>query len=77
LRPSERREPANDNFLRRFQRREGAAGSRQALGLKVRAGANHYGELQAWDPATGKKVWQYNFPKSHQGGVVWVFAVKK
>lgn len=34
------------------------------IGLKVRPGADHYGELQAWDPATGQKVWQQNFPKS-------------
>jgi alcohol dehydrogenase (cytochrome c) len=36
----------------------------------VRPGADHYGELQAWDPATGKKVWQHNFPKSHLFGSV-------
>jgi alcohol dehydrogenase (cytochrome c) len=34
------------------------------IGLKVKAGADHFGELQAWDPATGKKAWSYNFPKS-------------
>jgi alcohol dehydrogenase (cytochrome c) len=28
------------------------------------------GELQAWDPATGKKVWQHNFPKSQLFGSV-------
>jgi alcohol dehydrogenase (cytochrome c) len=32
------------------------------IGLTVRAGSDHHGELQAWDPATGKKVWQHNFP---------------
>jgi alcohol dehydrogenase (cytochrome c) len=26
--------------------------------------------LQAWDPATGKKVWSYNFPKSQLFGSV-------
>ena len=31
------------------------------IGLTVRPGADHHGELQAWDPATGKKVWQHNF----------------
>jgi alcohol dehydrogenase (cytochrome c) len=40
------------------------------IGLKVRPGADHYGELQAWDPATGKKVWSYNFPKSQLFGSV-------
>jgi alcohol dehydrogenase (cytochrome c) len=32
------------------------------IGLTVRPGSDHHGELQAWDPATGKKVWQHNFP---------------
>jgi len=29
--------------------------------LTVRPGSDHHGELQAWDPATGKKAWQHNF----------------
>ena len=29
--------------------------------LTERPGSDHYGELQAWDPATGKKAWQHNF----------------
>jgi len=40
------------------------------IGLKVRPGADHFGELQAWDPATGKKVWQHDFPKSQLFGSV-------
>jgi alcohol dehydrogenase (cytochrome c) len=31
------------------------------IGLSVQPGTDHHGELQAWDPATGKKVWQHNF----------------
>ena len=27
----------------------------------MRPGSDHHGELQAWDPATGKKAWQHNF----------------
>jgi alcohol dehydrogenase (cytochrome c) len=34
------------------------------IGLTVRPGADHFGELQAWNPATGKKAWSHNFPKS-------------
>lgn len=34
------------------------------IGLKVKPGADHFGELQAWDPATGKKAWSHNFAKS-------------
>ena len=40
------------------------------IGLQVKPGADHLGELQAWDPATGKKVWQQNFPKSQLFGSV-------
>jgi len=40
------------------------------IGLKARPGADHFGELQAWDPATGKKVWSHNFPKSQLFGSV-------
>jgi alcohol dehydrogenase (cytochrome c) len=32
------------------------------IGLTIQPGTDHHGELQAWDPATGKKVWQHNFP---------------
>jgi alcohol dehydrogenase (cytochrome c) len=40
------------------------------IGLKVRSGATHFGELQAWDPGTGKKVWSHNFPRSQLFGSV-------
>jgi alcohol dehydrogenase (cytochrome c) len=40
------------------------------IGLTPRPGADHFGELQAWDPATGKKVWSQNFPKSQLFGSV-------
>ena len=32
------------------------------VGLTVRPGSDHHGELQAWDPGSGKKGWQHNFP---------------
>jgi alcohol dehydrogenase (cytochrome c) len=38
------------------------------IGLTPRPGATHFGELQAWDPATGKKAWSHYFPKSHLFG---------
>lgn len=64
--------PANENFCGGF------TGIREPLkpgqlwlgtkpediGLKVKAGADHFGELQAWDPRTGKKAWSHNFQKS-------------
>ena len=36
----------------------------------MRSGWDHIGELQAWDPATGKKAWQFNFPKTQLFGSV-------
>ena len=29
--------------------------------VRIRTGADHFGELQAWDLNTGKRVWQHNF----------------
>jgi alcohol dehydrogenase (cytochrome c) len=70
--------PANDNFCGGFTGEkvplvEGQLwlGTKpEDIGLKVRPGADHFGELQAWDPATGKKVWSNNFPKSQLFGSV-------
>ena len=66
-------------LLRRLHRREGAAGPGPALARHQAGGyraegprpaPTHIGELQAWDPATGKKVWSHNFPKSQLFGSV-------
>jgi alcohol dehydrogenase (cytochrome c) len=70
--------PANENFCGGFtgEKVPLVAGKLwlgtkpEDIGLKVRPGADHYGELQAWDPATGKKVWSHNFPKSQLFGSV-------
>jgi alcohol dehydrogenase (cytochrome c) len=47
--------------------------------LKLLPRGDHIGELQAWDPATGKRVWTYPFPSqlfasvlSTAGGLVFV-----
>jgi alcohol dehydrogenase (cytochrome c) len=64
--------PANENFCGGFtgikeplKPGELWLGTKpEDIGLSVRDGADHFGELQAWDPATGKKAWQVNFPKS-------------
>ena len=32
--------------------------------MKMVAGADHIGELQAWNVDTGKKVWTHNYNKS-------------
>jgi alcohol dehydrogenase (cytochrome c) len=38
--------------------------------MTVRQGADHIGELQAWDLSTNKKVWSHNFPNSQLWGPV-------
>jgi alcohol dehydrogenase (cytochrome c) len=64
--------PANENFCGGFTGEkiplkpgELWLGTKPAdIGLSVRPGADHFGELQAWNIETGKKVWAHNFPKS-------------
>ena len=64
--------PANENFCGGFTGEKvplvpgqlWLGTKAEDIGLTVRPGADHFGELQAWDPATGKKAWSHNFPKS-------------
>ncbi|HEX7727508.1 MAG TPA: PQQ-binding-like beta-propeller repeat protein, partial [Terracidiphilus sp.] len=70
--------PANENFCGGFTGQKvplvpgqlWLGTKAEDIGLQVRPGADHFGELQAWDPATGKKVWSHNFPKSQLFGSV-------
>src|ERR1700733_5232412 len=70
--------PANDNFCGGFTGEKVPLVPGQLwlgtkpedIGLSVVPGADHYGELQAWDPATGKKAWSHNFAKSQLFGSV-------
>ena len=70
--------PANENFCGGFtgEKVPLVAGELwlgtkpEDIGLTPRPGATHFGELQAWDPATGKKAWSHNFPKSQLFGSV-------
>jgi alcohol dehydrogenase (cytochrome c) len=70
--------PANENFCGGFSGEKEPLvpgklwlGTKpEDIGLTPRPGADHFGELQAWDPATGKKVWSQNFPKSQLFGSV-------
>jgi alcohol dehydrogenase (cytochrome c) len=64
--------PANENFCGGFSGEKAPLvpgklwlGTKpEDIGLTVRPGADHFGELQAWDPATGKKAWSHGFAKS-------------
>jgi alcohol dehydrogenase (cytochrome c) len=40
------------------------------IGMTVAPGADHIGELQAWDLKTGKRAWTHNFEKSHNWGPI-------
>ena len=70
--------PANENFCGGFTGPESAFGARPALAwdqarryrFEGYSGADHFGELQAWNPATGKKAWSHNFAKSELFGSV-------
>jgi alcohol dehydrogenase (cytochrome c) len=70
--------PANENFCGGFTGEKVPLVAGQLwlgtkpedIGLTPRPGATHFGELQAWDPATGKKAWSHNFPKSQLFGSV-------
>jgi alcohol dehydrogenase (cytochrome c) len=70
--------PANENFCGGFTGEKVPLVAGQLwlgtkpedVGLTPRPGATHFGELQAWDPATGKKAWSHNFPKSQLFGSV-------
>jgi alcohol dehydrogenase (cytochrome c) len=70
--------PANENLTQSFKGEKVELQPGQLwLGTKVediklglRPGWDHIGELQAWDPATGKKAWQFNFPRTQLFGSV-------
>jgi len=70
--------PANENFCGGFTGEkvplkpgELWLGTKpEDIGLTPRPGADHFGELQAWDPATGKKIWSHDFKTSQLFGAV-------
>jgi alcohol dehydrogenase (cytochrome c) len=45
-----------------------ARGGGANAGPPFAPGADHFGEVQAWDVDTGKKVWTHNYPKSPNWG---------
>jgi alcohol dehydrogenase (cytochrome c) len=64
--------PANENLCGEFEGEKKPLVEGQLwlgtdpdkLLLTLQPGATHIGELQAWDPATGKKVWNQTYAKS-------------
>jgi alcohol dehydrogenase (cytochrome c) len=77
--------PANDNMCGKMvgEKKQLVAGQlwlgADPDSLKLLPRSDHIGELQAWDPATGKRVWTYPFPNqlfasvlTTAGGLVFV-----
>ncbi len=69
--------PANENMCHRFEGvkveykpGERFTGAAPTSALYVPPGADHFGELQAWNVDTGKKVWAHNFADSQTWGPV-------
>ena len=68
--------PANDNLCStmegveaEYRRGQGYTGVR-FLGGNLREGADHVGELQAWDMSTGERVWTHEFGEFANWGPV-------
>jgi alcohol dehydrogenase (cytochrome c) len=71
--------PANENLCATFTARavEYSAGSPftgTTSTLELAAGADHIGEVQAWNVDTGKRVWTHTYPKSPNWGPMLVTA---
>ncbi len=67
--------PANENLCARLEGLEVSYDrGRQFMGMEgellVREGADHMGELQAWNMNTGERVWTHEFPFQNWGPVL-------
>ena len=67
--------PANENLCstivgREVEYRPGAGYTGATSQVFVTDGADHLGELQAWDLATGEQVWTHEFPESQNWGPI-------
>jgi alcohol dehydrogenase (cytochrome c) len=65
--------PANDNICGTSTGREveyvpGRSYTGATLTFFVSPGADHFGEVQAWNVDTGQRVWTHNFPRSINWG---------
>ena len=65
--------PANDNICGTSVGREieyvpGKSFTGAQLGFFVAPGADHFGEVQAWNVDTGQRAWTHTFPKSINWG---------
>ena len=77
--------PANENLCDTFTARTGAHTPLHSFNgvtstIWLREGADHIGEVQAWDVDTGKRVWTHTYTNSHNyagmlatgGGLVFI-----
>ncbi len=71
--------PANENLCQTLSGEQeveytpgrGYTGSRNG-GMSIQPGADHVGEVQAWNVDTGQKVWTHNYAKSPNWGAMLV-----
>ena len=67
--------PANNNLCGAIEGREvvyrpGSSFTGASTDMSVLPGADHIGELQAWDMNTGQAVWTHEFEAANWGGVL-------
>ncbi|MGD2046806.1 MAG: PQQ-dependent dehydrogenase, methanol/ethanol family [Gemmatimonadota bacterium] len=67
--------PANDNLCGAIEGREpvyrpGSAYTGASTQLTVREGADHIGEIQAWDMDAGRQVWTHEFDGANWGPIL-------
>ena len=65
--------PANENFCQTSTGVEveyvaGRGFTGVQLGSYIRDGADHFGEVQAWNVDTGEEVWVHEWPRSPNWG---------
>jgi alcohol dehydrogenase (cytochrome c) len=67
--------PANNNLCQTSKGQDveyeaGRSFTGVKLSFSVAPGADHIGEVQAWNVDTGKQVWTHNYPKSPNWGAM-------
>ena len=71
LHPGQREPVRDDGRQRRSAIPQAAATSAPPARMLLAPGADHIGEVQAWNVDTGARVWTHTFPSSPTGGRCW------
>jgi alcohol dehydrogenase (cytochrome c) len=67
--------PANENLCaistgEKIEYKPGSAYTGVKMGFETAPGADHFGEVQAWNVDTGQRVWTHNYAKSPNWGAM-------